>query len=41
MINCLFIIIIPDKDAVVVTTANIRDMAEELNLIWDNILPAL
>jgi CubicO group peptidase (beta-lactamase class C family) len=39
--NGQYIIIIPDKDAVVVTTANIRDMAEELNLIWDNILPAL
>ena len=39
--NGQYIIIIPDKDAVIVTTANIRDMAEELNLIWDHILPAL
>ena len=39
--NGQYIIIIPDQDAVVVTTANIRDLAEELNLIWDNILPAL
>ena len=39
--NGQYIIIIPEKDAVVVTTANIRDMAEELNLIWDYILPAL
>ena len=36
-----YIIILPDQDAVIVTTANIRDMAEELNLIWDHILPAL
>ena len=39
--NGQYIIIIPEKDAVIVTTANIRDMAEELNLIWDHILPAL
>ena len=39
--NGQYIIIIPDKDAVVVTTANIRDMAEELNLIWDYLLPVL
>lgn len=39
--NGQYIIIIPEKDAVIVTTANIRDMAEELNLIWDNLLPAL
>ena len=39
--NGQYIIILPDKDAVIVTTANIRDMAEELNLIWDHILPAL
>ena len=36
-----YIIIIPDKDAVVVTTARIGDMQEEINLIWDHILPAL
>ena len=39
--NGQYIIIIPEKDAVIVTTANIRDMAEELNLIWDYLLPAL
>ena len=39
--NGQYIIIIPEKDAVIVTTANIRDMAEELNLIWDHLLPAL
>jgi CubicO group peptidase (beta-lactamase class C family) len=38
--NGQFIIIIPDKDAVVVTTANIQDMQGEINLIWKYILPA-
>ena len=36
-----YIIVIPEKDAVVVTTAQIVDMQEEINLIWDHILPAL
>ena len=36
-----YIIILPDQDAVVVTTAMIGDMQEEINLIWDNLLPAL
>ena len=36
-----FIIVIPDKDAVVVTTANVPNMQLEINLIWDYILPAL
>ena len=36
-----YILVLPEQDAVVVTTANIGDMQEELNLIWDNILPAL
>ncbi len=39
--NGQYIIIIPDKDAVVAMTANIGDMQEEINLVWDNILPAL
>ena len=39
--NGQYIIIIPDKDAVVVTTANIGDMQAEINLIWDYILPVL
>ncbi|MCX6241223.1 MAG: ChbG/HpnK family deacetylase [Bacteroidetes bacterium] len=39
--NGQFIIILPDKDAVVVTTANISDMQSEINLIWKFILPAL
>ena len=36
-----YIIIIPDKDAVVVNTAQLNDMQAEQNLIWDYILPAL
>jgi CubicO group peptidase (beta-lactamase class C family) len=39
--NGQYIIVIPDKNAVVVTTANITDMQEEINLIWKHILPAL
>jgi CubicO group peptidase (beta-lactamase class C family) len=36
-----FIIVIPEKDAVVVTTANIQDMQAEINLIWKHLLPAM
>lgn len=36
-----YIIVIPDKNAVVVTTADIPRMQAEINLIWDHILPAL
>ena len=36
-----YIIVIPDKDAVVVNTADLRNMQAELNLVWDHILPAL
>jgi len=36
-----YIIVIPDKDAVVVNTASLQDMQAELNLVWDYILPAL
>ena len=39
--NGQYIIIIPEKDAVVVTTAHIQNMGQELNLIWDHLLPAL
>ena len=39
--NGQFIIVIPEKDAVVVTTAHIQNMQQELNLIWDYLLPAL
>ena len=36
-----YIILIPDKDAVVVNTADLQDLQAELNLVWDYILPAL
>jgi CubicO group peptidase (beta-lactamase class C family)/predicted glycoside hydrolase/deacetylase ChbG (UPF0249 family) len=38
--NGQFIIILPEKDAVIVTTANIQDMQTEINLIWKYLLPA-
>ena len=39
--NGQYILVLPDQDAVIVTTANISNMRQELNLIWDHILPAL
>ena len=36
-----YIIVIPEKDAVVVNTADLRNMQSELNLVWDYILRAL
>ena len=39
--NGQYIIVIPDKNAVIVTTAAIEDMQAEINLIWDHILPVL
>jgi CubicO group peptidase (beta-lactamase class C family)/predicted glycoside hydrolase/deacetylase ChbG (UPF0249 family) len=39
--NGQYILVLPEKDAVIVTTANIRDMQDELNLIWKYLLPAL
>jgi len=39
--NGQFIIVIPEKDAVIVTTANISDMQAEINLIWEYLLPVL
>ena len=39
--NGQYILVIPDKDAVVITTAHIQNMQQEINLIWDHILPAL
>ncbi len=35
-----YIILLPEKDAVIVTTANVSDMQAELNLIWKYLLPA-
>lgn len=39
--NGQYILILPEQDAVIVTTANIPDMRHELQLIWDYILPEL
>ncbi len=39
--NGQFIIVLPEKDAVIVTTANVNDMQAEINLIWKYLLPAL
>lgn len=39
--NGQYIIMIPEKNAVVVTTAHIEDMQSEINLIWKHIYPAL
>lgn len=36
-----YIIVIPDKNAVIATTANVRDMQKEIDLIWEYLLPAL
>lgn len=36
-----YIIVLPEKNAVIVTTAKISDMQAELNLIWEHIYPAL
>ncbi len=36
-----FIIVLPEQDAVIVTTAEIPDMQTEINLIWKYLLPAL
>lgn len=38
--NGQFILILPEKNAVIVTTANIPNMQAELNLIWAYLLPA-
>ncbi|MBQ8021589.1 MAG: serine hydrolase [Bacteroidales bacterium] len=39
--NGQYIIVIPDKDAVVAMTANLQDMQAEINLVWDHLLPVL
>lgn len=36
-----FVILIPDKDAVVVMTANARNTQDELNLVHDYLIPAI
>ena len=39
--NGQYILVLPEKDAVIVTTAHVQDMQKELNLIWYFIFPAL
>ena len=39
--NGQYILVLPDQDAVVAVTADLKNMAEELNLIWDIIFPVL
>lgn len=36
-----YIIVVPDKNAVIAITSDVEDLQGELNLVWDNILPAL
>ena len=36
-----FIIVMPDKDAVMAITADVSNMKTELDLVWDYILPIL
>jgi hypothetical protein len=36
-----FIIMMPDRDAVVVITSESRDMQSEINLVWQYLLPAM
>ena len=35
-----YIIILPEKNAVIIITANVSDMQAEINLIWEHLLPA-
>ncbi len=39
--NGQYILVIPEKDAVIAVTANINDMQGEINLIWQHLLKAL
>ena len=36
-----YIIVVPDKNAVIAITSNVEDLQGELNLVWNNILPVL
>ena len=38
--NGQFCIVLPEQDAVIAITAETRDMQAELNVVWDNLLPA-
>lgn len=39
-LNGQFCIVLPEQDAVVVLTADTHDMQAELNVVWDELLPA-
>jgi len=39
--NGQYILVLPDQDAVIVTTAHIPNMRQEIQLIWDYFLPVL
>ncbi|MCF0159396.1 MAG: 6-aminohexanoate hydrolase, partial [Bacteroidaceae bacterium] len=39
--NGQYIIVIPEKNAVIATTANVGDMQHEIDLIWLYLLPGL
>jgi CubicO group peptidase (beta-lactamase class C family) len=36
-----YIIVLPDQDAVIAITAETADMQDELNLVWEHLLPAI
>lgn len=36
-----YIIVVPDKNAVIAITSNVEDLQGELNLVWNSILPVL
>ena len=36
-----YIIVLPDKDAVIAITSDVEDLQGELNLVWNHILPVL
>jgi CubicO group peptidase (beta-lactamase class C family) len=36
-----YIIVVPDKNAVIAITSDVEDLQGELNLVWNHILPAL
>ncbi len=39
--NGQYILVLPEKNAVIAITADIKDMQAELNLVWEHLLPAL
>jgi CubicO group peptidase (beta-lactamase class C family) len=39
--NGQYILVLPEKNAVIAITADIKDMQAELNLVWKHLLPAL